>query len=48
MILFPKYSGGKYKNDKSTMILSRGLGISFPTAGLFNDLVVDSPVVVNN
>lgn len=26
MILFPKYSGGKYINNNSTMILSRGLG----------------------
>ena len=30
------------------MILFPKSGISFPTAGLFNDLVVDSPVVVNN
>lgn len=34
--LFPQYSGGMYKRDKSTMILSRGLGMHTIHVRLFN------------
>lgn len=36
MHLFPEYSGGMYKKDKSTMILSRGLGMHTIFIRLFN------------
>lgn len=39
---FPKYTGGRYDEDKTTMILSRGLGRTIFTTRLFNkpDIVV--------
>ncbi|MCM1536688.1 MAG: metallophosphoesterase, partial [Clostridium sp.] len=36
LCLFPEYSGGMYKKDKSTMILSRGLGMHTIPIRLFN------------
>ncbi|MGN1146581.1 MAG: metallophosphoesterase [Acetatifactor sp.] len=42
--LFPKYDGGIFKEDKSTMLLSRGLGMHTIPVRLFNPgelLVVD-------
>ena len=42
MKLFPKYCGGIYEKDKSTMIVSRGLGMHTIPFRLFNrpELVV--------
>ncbi|MBE5935520.1 MAG: hypothetical protein E7262_06985 [Lachnospiraceae bacterium] len=42
MVLFPKYSGGLYKEDKATLILSRGLGTHTIRFRFFNppELVV--------
>lgn len=34
--LFPEYDGGKFENGKSTMILSRGLGVHTIPVRLFN------------
>ena len=36
MTLFPKYDGGMFKEDKSTMILSRGLNSHTPPIRIFN------------
>lgn len=36
LTLFPKYDGGMFTNDKSTMILSRGLSSHTPPVRVFN------------
>lgn len=36
MTLFPKYDGGMFKENKSTMILSRGLSSHTPPIRIFN------------
>ena len=42
LVLFPKYDGGLFKKDKTTMILSRGLGMHTLPIRIFNpgELVV--------
>ena len=42
LVLFPKYDGGLFKKDRSTMILSRGLGMHTLPIRIFNpgELVV--------
>ena len=36
LTLFPKYDGGMFKEDNSTMILSRGLSSHTPPVRIFN------------